>query len=204
MPRLHRLLQSCVTAVVRYQRTHSAESKDIPEEVIVQSLLDAAHAPMMTSLREMLRPLSHHSDYPLYQFLLHGISTLQTFLQKKEPPTAADLFCVQIPITQWITHAQTLLTTSHRSSLEITYLELGIPKMLRIPGLEHKGWLSNSLMPNGQMVCDMIFPILELSPTALPVTVVSTIKKELKEHQTEVLLRAQMKDIEALRQENTR
>lgn len=200
MPRLHSLLQSLVTTIVRYH-VHEAKNTEIPEEIIVQSLLDAPKNETISSLRDMLTSLSHCKENTLYQYILSGIQTLQSFLQTKEAIADVLVMRAEDSLTQLITNIQTLLITSHHTILPITYHEFGREKHLDIGGLLYKGWFSNALTPSGKMLCDAVFPILKLPTNALPETVASTLKTHLQKHQKKV---TEETEIEQLKQENVR
>ena len=200
MPRLHLLLKSVVTTIVRY---HASETKDteIPEETIVISLLDVPNEQTLRTLQEMLTTTSHCKDNALYQYLLSSVSRLHSILQTKEAITESTRLRAIDSITQLITNIQTLLITSHRTVLHVTYQEFGIETHLDIAGLLNKGWFSNALTPSGQMLCDTLFPILGLPTTASAETVALTLKALVQEHQK---MLDKERTIEELRQENIR
>lgn len=204
MARLHMLLQSFVTAVVRHHATSIPGRDDIPEDIIVKSLLDATGAERLDTLQSMLRKSIAHSDHAVYQYLLHGISVLQSIAETQDPITDEVLLSILASMTQLVVDIQTLLLTSNRSKLQVTYKEFGVDLYLDITGLNDVGWITSAPTATGKILRDILFPTLKLSPTASHEALASTIKAILKEHQKQVLWCYKEKEIERLKEENAR
>lgn len=202
MPRLSQVVQSFVTSFVRYLSAQSAEPDAIPEGTMVSSLLDVPHNDMAQSLRTMLLTLRRAPDYAFYKYVLHVISLLHAIESTKEPIPDEIILPKLATVIQFIEHCQALLRTSHRTSLTISYLLSGIETRLEIKGLLHKGWFSDALTPGGKILCDTIFPTLELSPSAPHETVVALLTGMVRDHQKDVLLIHQREEIQRLREEN--
>ena len=204
MSRLATLYKSFISIIIHNHQSQIHGEVEIPEETMVQSLLDAPMNEMSATLNEMLHSLRHHSDHALFEYLLYAITVIQPILNTKYPITEEHVSSVIDALTNVVKHTQALLSLSKDASLHVTYRKSFLDRQIDIKGLLHKGYFTNALTPNGQLMSDKVMALFELSPRASVIELKAVITDIAKEQQKDILLCYQAIEIARLEQENAR